>query len=180
MQGKLGKHGKHGLINNSRHQVEYTKHSKKCTLILTEGDSAKSMAIAGLSIVGREKYGVFPLRGKLLNVLDTADSKIANNEEITNIKKIMGLETKKVYKDLKLLRYGKIMVMTDQDVDGSHVKGLLFNLFNTMWPSLIKIDGFIDNDKNLLGAIYLDKKIFNLQYLKSIIIYTMMHEFFSH
>ena len=42
--------------------------SEECTLILTEGDSAKSMAIAGLSVVGREMYGVFPLRGKLLNV----------------------------------------------------------------------------------------------------------------
>ena len=122
-----------------------TNKSDQCTLILTEGDSAKSMAIAGLSIVGREKYGVFPLRGKLLNVLDTADSKIASNEEITNIKKIMGLETKKVYKDLKSLRYAKIMVMTDQDVDGSHIKGLLFNLFNTMWPSLIMIDGFMNS-----------------------------------
>ena len=66
-----------------------TNKSDQCTLILTEGDSAKSMAIAGLSVVGREAYGVFPLRGKLLNVLDTADSKIAGNEEITNIKKIM-------------------------------------------------------------------------------------------
>ena len=122
-----------------------TGKSEECTLILTEGDSAKSMAIAGLSVVGREKYGVFPLRGKLLNVLDTADSKIASNEEITNIKKIMGLETKKKYKDLKSLRYGKIMIMTDQDVDGSHIKGLLFNLFNTMWPSLIKIDGFMNS-----------------------------------
>tara|TARA_Y100001970_G_C14256331_1_gene875740 strand:- start:4648 stop:8118 length:3471 start_codon:yes stop_codon:yes gene_type:complete len=122
-----------------------TNKSDQCTLILTEGDSAKSMAIAGLSVVGREAYGVFPLRGKLLNVLDTADSKIASNEEITNIKKIMGLETKKNYKDLKSLRYGKIMVMTDQDVDGSHIKGLLFNLFNTMWPSLIKIDGFMNS-----------------------------------
>lgn len=122
-----------------------TKKSEDCTLILTEGDSAKSMAIAGLSVVGREMYGVFPLRGKLLNVLDTAANKIASNEEITNIKKIMGLETKKAYKDVKPLRYGKIMVMTDQDVDGSHIKGLLFNMFNTMWPSLIKINGFMNS-----------------------------------
>ena len=122
-----------------------TNKSSECTLILTEGDSAKSMAIAGLSVVGREKYGVFPLKGKILNVLDTNDAKIAANEEITNLKKIIGLETSKKYKDVKPLRYGKIMVMTDQDVDGSHIKGLLFNLFNSMWPSLIQIDGFMNS-----------------------------------
>ena len=122
-----------------------TNKSSECTLILTEGDSAKSMAIAGLSVVGRESYGVFPLKGKLLNVLDINDSKIASNEEITNLKKIIGLETSKKYKDVKPLRYGKIMVMTDQDVDGSHIKGLLFNLFNSMWPSLIQIDGFMNS-----------------------------------
>ena len=122
-----------------------TNKSSECTLILTEGDSAKSMAIAGLSVVGREKYGVFPLKGKLLNVLEISDSKIASNEEITNLKKIIGLETKKKYKDVKPLRYGKIMIMTDQDVDGSHIKGLLFNLFNTMWPSLIIQTGFMNS-----------------------------------
>lgn len=122
-----------------------TKKSDKCTLILTEGDSAKSTAIAGLSEVGREQYGVFPLRGKLLNVLDITGSKIAGNEEITNLKKIIGLETNKKYDDVTSLRYGKIMIMTDQDVDGSHIKGLLFNMFNTLWPSLIKIDGFLSS-----------------------------------
>jgi len=45
-----------------------TKNAEKCTLILTEGDSAKSLAMAGLEIVGRDYYGVFPLKGKLLNV----------------------------------------------------------------------------------------------------------------
>ncbi len=46
------------------------RNSDKCTLILTEGDSAKALAISGLSVVGRDHYGVFPLRGKLLNVRD--------------------------------------------------------------------------------------------------------------
>ena len=48
-----------------------TQKGHLCTLILTEGDSAKTMAIAGLSEVGRDKYGVFPFRGKLMNVKDT-------------------------------------------------------------------------------------------------------------
>lgn len=68
-----------------------SKKSRQCTLILTEGDSAKSMAISGLSVVGRDRYGVFPLRGKILNVKQVDVSRIAANTEITNLKKILGL-----------------------------------------------------------------------------------------
>ena len=59
-----------------------TKDYKECTLILTEGDSAKALALAGIEVVGRERYGVFPLRGKLLNVRCAKDNQIMNNEEI--------------------------------------------------------------------------------------------------
>jgi DNA topoisomerase-2 len=120
-----------------------TKHSQECTLILTEGDSAKTMAIAGLSVVGRDRYGVFPLRGKILNAKDAPLKKIGENEEITNLKKILALQQGKNYENVGQLRYGKIMVMCDQDVDGFHIKGLLFNLFESLWPSLYKMDGFI-------------------------------------
>lgn len=121
--------------------------SVDCTLILTEGDSAKSMAVAGISVIpdGRDRYGIFPLRGKVINVKDkitTAKGReqIINNEEIKNLKKILGLQTEKIYTSSKQLRYGKIMIMTDQDVDGSHIKGLLFNVFHTMWPDLMKLE----------------------------------------
>jgi len=53
-----------------------TKNSLECTLILTEGDSAKTLAVSGLSVVGRDRYGVFPLRGKLLNVRDASHSQV--------------------------------------------------------------------------------------------------------
>lgn len=117
-----------------------TRKSEQCVLILTEGDSAKTMAISGLSVVGRDKYGVFPLRGKVLNVRDATKTQIMNNSEVTNLKKILGLETGKVYTDTKSLRYGSIMIMTDQDHDGSHIKGLLINLFHSLWPSLLNLD----------------------------------------
>jgi DNA topoisomerase-2 len=120
-----------------------TKYSEECTLCLTEGDSARTMAIAGLSVVGRDRYGVFPLRGKILNVKDAAVAKISQNEEITNLKKILGLEQGKAYADKSSLRYGKIMILTDQDVDGYHIKGLLFNIFESLWPTLYKMDGFL-------------------------------------
>ena len=119
-----------------------TTKSSECTLILTEGDSAKTTAISGLKVVGREKYGVFPLKGKILNVKDiTADKKL-KNQELTYIKQILGLESGKSYKDLKSLRYGRVMIMTDQDVDGSHIKGLLMNLFHTDWIELLRL-GFL-------------------------------------
>jgi DNA topoisomerase-2 len=117
-----------------------TNKSKDCTLILTEGDSAKTMALSGIAEVGRNHYGVFPLRGKLLNVKDAAVKKVNDNEEIQNIKKILGLETGKIYKDLNSLRYGRIMIMTDQDYDGSHIRGLIMNLFHTSWHSLLEQD----------------------------------------
>ncbi len=119
-----------------------TAKSTECVLILTEGDSAASSAIAGLTVVGRERYGVFPLKGKLLNVKDISVQKLNANEELTAIKRIIGLEHGKVYNDIKALRYGRVMIMTDQDHDGSHIKGLLMNLFHTEWPSLLKI-GFV-------------------------------------
>jgi len=120
-----------------------TKNSAECTLILTEGDSAKTMAISGLSEVGRDKYGVFPLRGKIINPKDVSVQKIGDNAEISALKKILGLEQNKKYTDISSLRYGSIMIMTDQDHDGSHIKGLLINVFQTLWPSLYKIEGFL-------------------------------------
>jgi DNA topoisomerase-2 len=127
-----------------------TKKSDQCTIILTEGDSAKAFAIAGLSIIGRDRFGVFPLKGKLLNVRDITDKRVCENEEINNLKKIIGLQqynpgTKKAktYTSVDELRYGSILILTDQDVDGSHIKGLLINLFHYYWPSLLGLDGFI-------------------------------------
>ncbi|XP_041664909.1 DNA topoisomerase 2-beta isoform X2 [Cheilinus undulatus] len=117
------------------------KHSSECTLILTEGDSAKSLAVSGLGVIGRDRYGVFPLRGKILNVREATHKQIMENAEINNIIKIVGLQYKKSYDDaesLRTLRYGKIMIMTDQDQDGSHIKGLLINFFHHNWPSLLK------------------------------------------
>lgn len=135
-----------------------TARSKECVLILTEGDSAASMALAGIAENGRDRFGVFPLKGKVMNVKDANIKKIADNDEITNIKKILGLESGKSYtadSDIASLRYGEVMLMTDSDVDGAHIKGLIFNLFHSLWPSLIKRKGFITS---LLTPIVKAKK----------------------
>ncbi|XP_035002136.1 DNA topoisomerase 2-alpha [Hippoglossus stenolepis] len=117
------------------------RNSISCTLILTEGDSAKTLAVSGLGVVGRDRYGVFPLRGKMLNVREATHKQIMENAEINSIIKILGLQYKKNYSDpesLKTLRYGKLMIMTDQDLDGSHIKGLLINFIHHNWPSLLR------------------------------------------
>ncbi|XP_028390602.1 DNA topoisomerase 2-alpha-like isoform X2 [Dendronephthya gigantea] len=118
------------------------KNSRECTLILTEGDSAKTLAVSGLSVVGRDRYGVFPLRGKLLNVREATHKQVVENAEINNIVKIMGLTYGKKYRtveDMKSLRYGRLMIMTDQDQDGSHIKGLLINFIHHNWPELLQL-----------------------------------------
>ena len=121
--------------------------SKKCTLILTEGDSAKTMAISGLAEVGRDYYGVYPLRGKILNVRDASVTQILNCAVLKDLKEILGLQSGVKY-DLSSveknwpLRYGRILLMTDQDHDGSHIKGLIMNLFDSLWQSLLNL-GFI-------------------------------------
>jgi len=87
------------------------------------------------------------MKGKILNVRGEPVKKISENKEIAEIKKILGLETGKKYDTIddvyKNLRYGKVLFMTDQDLDGSHIKGLGINLFQSEWPTLAEIPGFI-------------------------------------
>jgi DNA topoisomerase-2 len=123
-----------------------TEKSSDCTIILCEGDSAKAGIISGLSKEDREWIGVYPMKGKLFNVRGEKDLKISENKEICEIKQILGLELGMEYTKEsinKKLRYGKILFMTDQDLDGSHIKGLGLNLFHYQWPSLTKIENFI-------------------------------------
>lgn len=131
-----------------------TRKSNHCRLILTEGDSAKSFALSGLEVIGREKYGVFPLKGKPINVREATISQLKNNSEFSNIKKILGLKQGKKYTSTSGLRYGGIIILTDADPDGSHIKGLLINMLHTFWPSLLKINGFIQSMATPIIKIY--------------------------
>uniref|UniRef100_A0A6C0F911 DNA topoisomerase (ATP-hydrolyzing) n=1 Tax=viral metagenome TaxID=1070528 RepID=A0A6C0F911_9ZZZZ len=122
-----------------------TSKSEKCTLFLTEGDSAKTFAVSGLSEIGRDYYGIFPLRGKLLNVREATPKQLIDNVEINAIKQILGLQQGRIYESLSDLRYGHIEILTDADVDGSHIKGLIINFIHTFWPSLLKFPTFIQS-----------------------------------
>lgn len=137
--------GKRSRVSNAK-LVEAnfagTRRGHECTLILTEGDSAKGLAVSGRAILDPDRIGVFPLRGKMLNVRDASIDQITKNQEIQNIKQFLGLKHKQVYTDTKSLRYGHLMIMADQDHDGSHIKGLLINFLQVQFPSLLKIPDF--------------------------------------
>lgn len=124
-----------------------TDKSGQCIIIFCEGDSAKAGIVSGLSSEDRNTIGVYPMKGKILNVRGEQVKRISENKEIAEIKKILGLETDRAYTSLqdvhKTLRYGKVLFMTDQDMDGSHIKGLCINLFQSEWSSLANIPGFI-------------------------------------
>ena len=123
-----------------------TNKSNECILILCEGDSAKSGIISGLSREDRNIIGVYPMKGKMFNIRGENISKITENKEINEIKQILGLEHGKTYSANEVatkLRYGKLLFMTDQDLDGSHIKGLGINMIDSEWNSLIQIPDFI-------------------------------------
>ena len=131
-----------GMVKLEDANFAGTKKSMDCTLILTEGDSAKASAIAGISGIkdGRNYFGVFPLRGKLLNVREATISQLSTNQEINDIKKIMGLKTGVKREEL---RYGSILLMMDADVDGSHIKGLFINFIDYFYQHLLHEKDFI-------------------------------------
>ena len=123
-----------------------TNKSYECSLILCEGDSAKAGIVSGLSKDDRNYIGVYPMKGKILNIRGESVTKIGDNKEINEIKQILGLEHGKKYTENDVrskLRYGKILFMTDQDLDGSHIKGLGINLFDAGWQTLLNINNFI-------------------------------------
>lgn len=123
-----------------------TANSHECTLLLVEGDSAKAGVVSGLSKDDRRIYGVYPLKGKLMNIRGAPQKSVAGNKEITDIKQILGLESGKTYTPEiahSKLRYGRVLFLTDQDLDGIHIKGLCINMFDSEWASLVSMPNFI-------------------------------------
>lgn len=118
-----------------------TKRSSDTMLFLVEGDSAKTMVTTGMSIIGHKKYGVFPLKGKVLNVIGATPKKLSGNAEISNIMKILGLNFGKKYEteeERATLRYGMVCLLCDADTDGYHITGLLITFFQHFWPALLR------------------------------------------
>lgn len=108
-----------------------------CELYMTEGDSAR---LAIQNARGKNPFiGSFALRGKPLNIMDCETKEILENKEIKNIMLITGLKIGEKVLSAKQLRFGKIVMMSDQDLDGFHIRALLKNFFARFWPELFEL-----------------------------------------
>lgn len=117
--------------------------SPQCTLFIVEGKSAMGYAVKAISVMkgGRDFNGVYPMRGKPLNVMSATAVQISNNEEISDLKKMLGLCEGVNYEEpenFRKLRYGTIVLLTDADDDGTHIRALLLNLFHCRFASLLR------------------------------------------
>lgn len=119
-----------------------------CTLIFVEGGSAKAFAVEGIQYgvfgkVGRDWNGIFELTGKMLNCRKAKAKSIADNKVVTSIIQALGLKYDTDYtndEEFKKLRYGRILIMTDADVDGIHISALLQNMFHALFPTILNRD----------------------------------------
>ncbi|MBR5702790.1 MAG: DNA topoisomerase (ATP-hydrolyzing) subunit B [Bacteroidales bacterium] len=118
---------------------------EKCELFLVEGDSAGGTAKQGRD---RRYQAILPLRGKILNVEKAAEGRAFDSQEIQNIYTALGVrvaqedETGEKHMDLSRLRYHKVVIMTDADVDGSHIACLILTFFFRYMLDLIK-NGYV-------------------------------------
>lgn len=135
-----------------------TAKSDQTKLILTEGLSAKTFAMSAINVIGRDRFGIFPLKGKPLNVRDTKITKVTGNDEIGAIVKILGLQYGTKYKDMNTLRYSGVIILTDADSDGSHICGLILNLFHYFWPELLAM-GFMNLCATPIVKVYQSSNI---------------------
>lgn len=126
-----------------------TRKSELCTLGIIEGLSASAYLnkLTDNMENGRDRWGVFPIRGKFLNVLNAKVEKISKNKEIFELKKMLGLAERTDYnkpENRKSLRYGRVVIMADADDDGKHIVALLLLYFHKFYPSLLQC-GFVFN-----------------------------------
>lgn len=144
LKKKDGKRNRPKIEKAEHANLAGTKKSHETTLILTEGKSAKSYAVKFLSEVpqsrGRDYFGVLPLKGKILNTLNASFVQILNNQELNDIKAMLGLKEETDYTvdaNFKKLNYGKVLFITDPDDDGKHILGLGLLYFLVKFPTLV-------------------------------------------
>lgn len=122
---------------------KHVKRGEPRTLWLVEGLSAKTMAVTGFSVIGRDLNGVLPLRGKVTNALEATQQKLLESAPIKAIMNALGMDPAKPATDASKLRYQKVCILTDADADGAHIAGLLVTFFSKILPELIKKGDFV-------------------------------------
>jgi DNA topoisomerase-2 len=143
-------------------KAEYagTKYSEKCVLIITEGASATGPIKNARLVIekGEKTIGIFDSGGKPINPRGKLELKNLENKRFIDFRKVMGLDTRKKYLNTSSLKYSRIMICTDMDHDGSHIKGLIINWISNYWPDLLKIDGFITVFRTHCVKVFMNKK----------------------
>lgn len=129
---------KSSLRHITKYETATSKNRNKCVLFVAEGDSAaKSLQSAR----NPELHGIYPLKGKPVNARERKISDLIENKELNELMQIIGLQFGKdpyIYE----LRYSKLIIATDQDLDGIHLCGLMISNFQRLWPNLVK-QGFL-------------------------------------
>lgn len=145
---------------------EGTSKAHECTLILVEGLSAKTYASWGIQKgafgkKGRDWFGIYALRGKVKNCRNAKPLSISKNNVISDIIKALGIQYGVDYyldENWKRLRYGQVLILADQDVDGIHISGLIQNMFHSLFPSIIKRErSYIVSMQTPIVRVYLNK-----------------------
>ena len=113
------------------------KRADPCYLLLTEGKSAKGFALSGVGVVGRRQYGIYPLRGKMINARDKSEAAVLANAEVKDLLAILGMPPDRTASAPRDLRYDGIIILADQDVDGSHIAGLILTFLAVFAPALL-------------------------------------------
>ena len=162
-----------------------TKDGHKCSLILCEGLSASTFAVSGIATgvygtKGRDYIGILPLRGKVLNLRGKTGEAIAKNKEVTNLIQALNLKLDTDYtddKNYKTLSYGRVILLTDSDVDGQHITGLIINLFHYLFPSLMRrTQAYITAMRTPIIRVYLSKKVMEFYTQKDFEKYHQTHK----
>ena len=144
-----------------------TKHASDCSLILCEGDSAKTFAVAGIDVPlfgkkGKDWFGIYKLRGKIMNPKNHTPKQIADNKILFNLIKALNLRVDIDYRNeenFKTLNYGKVIILVDQDHDGFHIGGLILNFFHTLYPSLMyREEPYIVSMMTPIARVFLSNK----------------------
>ena len=141
-----------------------TARSRECNLYVVEGNSAMGYAKKVINLIkdGRDTNGVYPLKGKPLNVMNATQDQLENNEEFKNLKLVLGLRENMDYtieSNFSTLRYGNFVVLADADDDGKHIIGLILNMFYCQYPSLLK-RGFVKFLRTPILRIFKHEKLY--------------------